>query len=115
VLNLVKNGVTVPPGAVQMGPTGPFVYAIKDHSTVAAQPVTVTEVEAGTALIGKGLKAGDKVVVSGQTDLSPGVKVAVKQGSPGEMNAREPEIGPEGVGSTGVNTAPSGLGEINPR
>jgi hypothetical protein len=39
----------------------------------------------------------------------------VKQGAPGEMNAREPEIGPEGVGSTAVNTAPSGLGGINPR
>jgi hypothetical protein len=75
----------------------------------------VTEVEGGIALIGKGLKAGDKIVVSGQTDLSPGVRVAIKQGSPGEMNAREPEIGPEGVGSTGVNTAPSGLGGINPR
>jgi membrane fusion protein, multidrug efflux system len=111
VLNVVKNGVTVPAGSVQMGPTGPFVYAFK----VAAQPVTVTEVEASTALIGRGLKAGDRVVVSGQTDRSPGVKVAVKQGSPGEMNAREPEIGPEGVGSTGVNTAPFGLGEINPR
>jgi membrane fusion protein, multidrug efflux system len=115
VLRTVKNGVTVPAGAVQMGPTGPFVYLIEGNSTVKAQPVTVTEVERGTALIGKGLKAGDKIVVSGQTDLSPGAKVAVKQGAPGEMNAREPEIGPEGVGSTGVNTAPSGLGGINPR
>ena len=115
VLRIVKNGVTVPAGAVQMGPTGRFVYVIKDNSTVAAQPITVTEVEGGTALIGKGLQGGEKIVVSGQTDLSPGFKVAIKQGSPGQMNAREPEIGPEGVGSTGVNTAPSGLGEINPR
>lgn len=115
VLNVVKNGVTVPAGAVQMGPTGPFVYAIKDNSTVEAQPVTVTEVEGGTALIGKGLQGGAKIVVSGQTDLSPGVKVAVKQGSSGEMNAAEPEIGPEGVGSTGVNSAASGAGEMTPR
>jgi membrane fusion protein, multidrug efflux system len=115
VMRTVENGVTVPAGAVQMGPTGSFVYAIKNNSTVEVQPVTVTEVEGGTALIGKGLQTGDKVVVSGQTELSPGVKVAVKQGAPGEMNAHEPEIGPEGVGSTGVNTAPSGLGGINPR
>jgi membrane fusion protein, multidrug efflux system len=115
VLRTVKNGVTVPAGAVQMSPTGSFVYLIEDNSTVKAQSVTVTEVESGTALIGKGLKAGDRIVVSGQTDLSPGIKVAVEQGAPGEMNAREPEIGPEGVGSTGVNTAPGGLGGINPR
>jgi multidrug efflux system membrane fusion protein len=115
VLEIVKNGVTVPSGAVQMGPTGPFVYVIENNSTVAAQPVTVTQVESGNALIGEGLKAGARIVVSGQTDLSPGVRVAVKQGSPGEMNAHEPEIGPEGVGSTGTNTAPSGVGGINPR
>jgi membrane fusion protein, multidrug efflux system len=115
VLRTVKNGVTVPAGAVQMGPTGSFVYMIADNSTVEPQPVTVTQVENGTALIGKGLKTGARIVVSGQTDLSPGVKVAVKQGAPGEMNAHEPEIGPEGVGSTAVNTAPSGLGGINPR
>jgi membrane fusion protein, multidrug efflux system len=115
VLEIVKNGVTVPAGAVQMGPTGPFVYVITTNSTVEAQPITVTEVENGTTLIGKGLKAGARIVVSGQTGLSPGVRVAVKQGSPGEMNAHEPEIGPEGVGSTGINTAPSGIGGVNPR
>ena len=115
VLDVVKNGVTVPPGAVQMGPTGPFVYLTKDDSTVEVQPVTVTQVEADSALIGKGLQSGAKVVVSGQANLSPGIKVAVQQGSPGEMNARQPEIGPEGVGSTGINTAPAGAGGFKPR
>ena len=114
-LNTVKNGVTVPAGAVQMGPTGPFVYVITDKSTAEVRPVTVTQVEAGTALIGKGLQAGDRIIVSGQTNLSPDVKVAVQQGSPGEMNARQPEIGPEGVGSTGINTGPAGITGVNPR
>ena len=68
-----------------MGPTGPFVYVIENNSTVAAQPVAITEVENGSALVGKGLKAGAKIVVSGQTDLSRGVRVAVNQGSPGQM------------------------------
>ena len=64
VLEVVKSGVTVPAGAVQMGPTGPFVYVIENNSTVAAQQVTVTEVESGNALTGKGLKAGDRIVAS---------------------------------------------------
>jgi membrane fusion protein, multidrug efflux system len=115
VLDVVKNGVTVPAGAVQMGPTGPFVYVITDKSTAQVQPVTVTQVEANTALIGKGLQAGDRIVVSGQTNLSPDAKVAVQQGAPGEMNARQPEIGPEGVGSTGINTGPAGITGVNPR
>jgi len=115
VIDTVKNGVTVPAATVQMGPTGPFVYLIKPDNTVEARPVTVTQVEGGTALIGKGLAVGDQVVASGQAGLSPGVQVAVQQGQPGEMNAKQPEIGPEGVGSTGINTAPSGAGEIKPR
>jgi len=115
VIDTVKNGVTVPAATVQMGPTGPFVYLIKPDNTVEARPVAVTQVESGTALIGNGLAIGDKVVASGQAGLSPGVQVAVQQGQPGEMNAKQPEIGPEGVGSTGINTAPSGAGEIKPR
>ena len=70
-LNVVKNGVTVPVNAVLMGPTGSFVYLIEPDSTVKAQPVTTADVESGTALIGKGLKVGDKVVDTGQTGLSP--------------------------------------------
>ena len=115
VIDTVKNGVTAPAATVQMGPTGPFVYLIKPDNTVEARPVTVTQVESGTALIGKGLAVGDKLVASGQAGLTPGVQVAVQQGQPGEMNAKQPEIGPEGVGSTGINTAPSGAGEIKPR
>ncbi|HXC90195.1 MAG TPA: efflux RND transporter periplasmic adaptor subunit [Stellaceae bacterium] len=115
VVNVVKNGVTVPASAVQMGPTGPFVYAVNQDSTAAVKPVTVVDVENGTALIGKGLPAGAKIVVSGQADLSPGAKVAVKPGAPGTAVAREPEIGPEGVGSTGVTTGPSGISGVTPR
>lgn len=114
-LDVVKNGVTVPVNAVLMGPSGSFVYLIGPDSTVKAQPVTTADVENGTALIGKGLEVGDKVVLTGQTGLAPGVKVAVKPGSLGEMDAREPEIGPEGVGSTGTTTGPSGAGGITPR
>ncbi|MBV9379016.1 MAG: efflux RND transporter periplasmic adaptor subunit [Alphaproteobacteria bacterium] len=114
-LKVAKNGVTLPVSAVLMGPTGSFVYLIQPDSTVKVQPVTITEVENGTALMGQGLAAGDKVVATGQTGLAPGAKVAVKPGAVGEMDAREPEIGPEGVGSTGITTGPSGAGGITPR
>jgi multidrug efflux system membrane fusion protein len=115
VLDTVHNGVTVPSAAVQMGPKGAFVYLIKDDSTVEARTVEVVQIEAATALIGDGLKAGDKIVVSGQNRLFPGSAVAVEKGAPGLMNASQPEIGPEGVGSTGVNTPAPGGGGIIPR
>jgi multidrug efflux system membrane fusion protein len=115
VLDIVNNGPTVPVAAIQMGPTGSFVYLIRDDSTVEARPVTVTDVDNNTALIGNGLKPGNKVVVSGQANLVPGVKVSVQPGSPGEAIAREPEIGPEGAGSNGVTTGPAGIGGLKPR
>jgi multidrug efflux system membrane fusion protein len=98
-----------------MGPKGAFVYLVKDDSTVEARQVEVTQIENNTALIAKGLAAGDKIVTSGQNRLFPGSKVAVQEGTPGQMNAGEPEIGPEGVGSTGVNTPSAGAAGINPR
>jgi membrane fusion protein, multidrug efflux system len=115
VLNVVDNGVTVPAAAVQMGSTGPFVFLIKDDSRIEARSVTIIDVDNNTALIGAGLQAGDKVVVSGQTNLVPGAKVSVRPGSPGGMVSREPQIGPEGVGSTGVTTGPAGVGGLKPR
>ena len=113
VVEAVKNGVTIPAGAVQMGPQGAFAYVVKDGRTVEARPVTVTQIESGNALLGKGLAAGDRVVVSGQVGLSPGAKVAVQEGAPGELTRREPEVGPEGVGSSGTTSGPAG--GINPR
>ncbi|MBV9554281.1 MAG: efflux RND transporter periplasmic adaptor subunit [Alphaproteobacteria bacterium] len=115
ILDTVKDGVTVPSAAVQMGPNGAFAYVVKDDSTVENRAVTVVQVESNTALIGKGLQAGDKVVVSGQNRLYPGARVALQDGAPGQMNAQEPEIGPQGVGSTGINTPAPGGGGIKPR
>jgi multidrug efflux system membrane fusion protein len=115
ILETVKNGVTVPAAVVQMGPSGAFAYVVKPDSTAELRKIAVTQVENNTALIGQGLNAGDEVVASGQSGLYPNARVAVKEGAPGQMNAQEPEIGPEGVGSTGVNTPTPGAAGINPR
>ena len=115
ILDTVKNGVTVPAAAVQMGPSGAFAYVVKPNSTIEMRPLAVTQIEANTALIGKGLAAGDEVVTSGQNRLAADVKVKAQEGVPGQMNAGEPEIGPEGVGSTGVNTPAAGGAGITPR
>jgi multidrug efflux system membrane fusion protein len=115
VVETLKGAVTVPSAAVMMGPQGPFVYLIKPDSTVEARSVVVTQVENNVAAIGKGLAVGDKVVTSGQQGLSPGAKVDVQQGQPGQLIAQEPQVGPEGVGSTGVTTPPPGAGGTTAR
>jgi membrane fusion protein, multidrug efflux system len=94
VIKTVKNGVVVPLAAMQTGPTGRFVYVIGKDSRVAAQPVTVVQTQAGTALIGTGLEPGEEVVTSGQFKLAPGVAVVAEPAPPGSS-----EIGLEGIGS----------------
>ena len=113
VLDIVKNGVTVPSGAIQMGPQGAFVYLVKPDSTAEARSVTVVQTEDSAALIGKGLAAGDRVVVSGQDKLATGTKVAVQQGAPGQSIAKETQLGLEGIGTSGTTSGP--VGGISPR
>jgi multidrug efflux system membrane fusion protein len=75
LVRTLQQVVTVPSPAVQRGPTGRFVYVIKDDSTVAMQPVTVTAMSGGRAVVEKGLDAGTRIVVSGQYRLQPGTQV----------------------------------------
>lgn len=94
VLKIIKNGIVVPVAAVQTGPAGRFVYVVGPNSRVTARPVTISQTQAGTALIAEGLKSGEEVVTSGQFKLAPGVEVAAETAPPGSN-----EIGLEGIGS----------------
>jgi len=69
--------VTVPAEAVQHGPDGLYVYIIKPDSTVERQAVE-SETRGDAAIISKGLRAGEQVVVRGQSRLDNGMRVAVE-------------------------------------
>ena len=71
------NGLTVPLDAVQQGPQGQYVFVIGPDHKVAMQPVSVRETLNGESLIGKGVSAGESVVVRGQYRLTPGTVVSV--------------------------------------
>jgi multidrug efflux system membrane fusion protein len=73
----VKDAVTVPTVAVQHGPNGLFVYVIDDKNRAAMRPVTVTHQNTETAVVDKGVSAGDRVVTVGQYILQPGTLVAI--------------------------------------
>jgi multidrug efflux system membrane fusion protein len=76
-VDTLHNAVTVPPAAVQHGPNGLFVYTVKPDNTVQEQDVQVTYQNEDTAVIGKGVKGGERVVLSGQSRLAPGTRVAL--------------------------------------
>jgi membrane fusion protein, multidrug efflux system len=80
LLETRPNGLTIPPGAVQQGPQGSYVYAIGSDDRAQLRPVTVAQISDGAALINKGLAANETVVVDGQYGLQPGSLVNVLHG-----------------------------------
>jgi membrane fusion protein, multidrug efflux system len=75
LVRTLQQAVTVPSTAVQRGPDGMYVYAIKPDMTVATQPINVLQMADGIAVIEKGLGAGTRLVVAGQYRLQPGSHV----------------------------------------
>jgi multidrug efflux system membrane fusion protein len=75
VVGIDKNAVTVAARALQRGPNGEYLFVIKPDMTVEIRNVEVAQVENGIAAIGKGLAAGEQIVVDGQYRLDQGSKV----------------------------------------
>jgi multidrug efflux system membrane fusion protein len=78
VLGTQRNALVVPAVAVQNGPSGPFVYLVDADQKAVPRPVEVAVIQGETAIIGKGVKAGEVVVTEGQFQLKPGAPVEVR-------------------------------------
>ncbi|RRI06902.1 efflux RND transporter periplasmic adaptor subunit [Mesorhizobium tamadayense] len=95
-VNVVLNAGTmqkmtsVPTVAVQPSQKGPFVYVIKPDNTVEMRPVEVALADGDNSAISKGLKAGERVVVEGQTRLKNGA--AVREGKPESGGQAPPKV-----------------------
>jgi membrane fusion protein, multidrug efflux system len=79
VLAMRQNAITVPAQAVMQGPNGPYVYVLTSQDTAERRNVEVAATQEGRAVIGKGLAAGNRVVLEGQYRLTEGAKVKVSQ------------------------------------
>jgi membrane fusion protein, multidrug efflux system len=77
-----KDAVTVPPVAVQRGPDGFYVWVVKPDNTVEQRPIGAQMVSDDVAIAIKGLTAGERVVVNGQSRLDVGSHVAIKTPQP---------------------------------
>jgi membrane fusion protein, multidrug efflux system len=85
LLETRPNGLTIPPGAVQQGPNGSYVYVIASNGTAQLRPVKVDQISDGTALIASGVQANETVVVDGQYGLQPGSLVNILHGKAAEQ------------------------------
>lgn len=79
LVKTLVNAVTVPTVAIQHGPSGLYVYAIKPDQTVARLPVEVSNQDGGVSVIAKGLDADAVVVTDGQSRLQTGLRVAATE------------------------------------
>lgn len=76
-VKVLKEVLTLPPAAVQTGPSQSFVYLLQKNDTVKQTNVTLGLQNDSVAVIDSGLAAGDQVVLEGASRLSDGAKVKV--------------------------------------
>jgi membrane fusion protein, multidrug efflux system len=78
VLSTRADAVTVTQRTVMQGANDYFVYVVNPDNTVERRTVEILSSQDGMAVIGKGLNAGDKVVVDGQYRLTNGARIRVE-------------------------------------
>jgi multidrug efflux system membrane fusion protein len=78
-LGVQANAVLVPSAAIQIGQNGPYVFVIKQDSTVELRLVRVNRTVNDKSVIDEGLEAGERIVVDGQLRLNNGTRVAVQR------------------------------------
>ena len=88
ILDVLKDAKLVPSGAVQIGQNGAYIFVVKPDSTLDLRQVKSGQRQGDLTVIAEGVNSGETVVVSGQLQLSPGIKVATK--------GLEPESGSSG-------------------
>ncbi len=77
VLKTLKDAVLVPAQAPRLGPSGHYVFVVKDGA-VEQRVVKLGQNQAdGLIVVSEGVKAGEQVVVTGQIFLRTGSKVTV--------------------------------------
>lgn len=90
ILDVLKDAKLVPTSAVQIGQNGPFIFVVKPDSTLDLRQVKPGQPQGDLTVINEGVTAGEQVVVTGQLQLSPGMKVEVKsKGDPSQPTEKD--------------------------
>jgi multidrug efflux system membrane fusion protein len=83
LVDTLSSVALAPNAAVQVGPSGNFVYALNADSTVSKRDIVTGAADGKRTTIKSGLAAGDKVVIDGVDRLREGAKVTVVDNPPG--------------------------------
>jgi multidrug efflux system membrane fusion protein len=83
VLGQLKDAVLIPAPAPQVSARGSFVYVVKDDGTAELRPVTLGQRQGDLVVVTQGVKAGERVVTTGQIGVAPGGKVRIEAAAGG--------------------------------
>lgn len=96
VLPPIKNVLVVPPTAVTYNIYGDLIYVIekKDDQLVVQQRfVSIGDRRADFTVIKKGVKAGEQIVIDGQSKLFPGSPVTISQKANSNTSSSSEKLG----------------------
>jgi membrane fusion protein, multidrug efflux system len=93
VLETRRDAVLVPAEAPQLSAKGSFVYVVNGDASAELRAVKVGQRHGDLVVIEDGVKAGERVVVTGQLGVTPGGKVRIVQPSE-PANAPSPQKPP---------------------
>lgn len=112
------SALVVPAQAIVTGQRGSYVYVVDQADTARQRAVTVERTAGGLAIIATGVREGERVVVDGQSRLTPDSPVRIRGandngsagagGMVGRRNGRGRRSGNAGGGTGGANGARSG-------
>ena len=83
LLETRKDSTVIPAAAIQRGPQGTYVFAVKPDKTVEVRPVTIALTQSNSVAITSGVAPGEVVVIDGQDKLQPKMKVEPRASAPG--------------------------------
>ena len=114
------GALVIPAQAVVTGQRGAYVYVVDASDTARQRPVVVERTAGTLDVISSGLHDGDRVVLSGQSRLTPDAPVQIRSGadatgSGGSRRGRGGRGGPGAPGGPGRSAGgpPGGAGSPN--
>jgi multidrug efflux system membrane fusion protein len=102
LLRTITSAVVVPVTALRHGPSGDFVYVLKEDRTVALRNVKRGEASVEFVAITSGLEAGETVVTEGGDRLKDGARVQTAADRPAGAASGARARGDRALGASGA-------------
>lgn len=102
------SALVVPTASVVNGQRGTYVYVVDQADTARQRGVVVERTAGGLAIIASGVREGERVVLDGQSRLTPDVPVRIRSGS--DAGGRQQNGGRRGGRRGGAGGGANGNG-----